>query len=765
LFYVLDVCQASSVKVIRVTRATVKSTSGIIVGLNQAVPIRILHVDDDPSFLKVAKPCLEMHGDFDIDTATSVDEAIEKLGNRNYDAIISDYAMPKKDGLDLLKTVRERGSNVPFIIFTGKGREEIAIKALNMGADQYLNKNGSTETVYDELARSLTQTVKRRKAEARLVYQAQLIQVLHEAVLGSDANLIINYWNSAAEKMYGWKSEEVIGRTSPEILRTQFNGTDRPTALRMAREKGRFCIEVVQYRKDGTPINVETTLIALKDQNDQTTAYLAVNRDITERLNAERTLKESEEKYRNLFENAEDVIIVFDLKGNLASINRAIENYGFKRSDVIGKNVREFTSQEQWPQVFKDLAEVAAGKSARGTLELNSPVGRRHVEYISNPTRKGNEITGIQTTLRDVTERKHFEEALRESEEKFRGLFMGNPEATVYLSPDFRILNTNPSFSTLFGYSPEETKGKNINDLVVPEGKMLEAESLDKKAAEGYARQNTVRKRKDGTLVPVSISAAPVSMGKQLLGYVGTYKDITDLKTVETELKETTQRLAAMNEKLQVLGGLTRHDIRNKLTEIIGNVYLAKKKTADRPEVQENLKDITSATQQIVEILEFARNYERLGVEKMTYVDVEQAVARAASHFSHRKSVQLVNERKGLKVLADTLLDELFYNLIDNSYKYAQKLSRIKVYCRKSTDNAIELVYEDDGVGIPADEKPKLFREGYGKGTGYGLYLIKKMVEVYGWTVQERGTPGKGVQFIMKVPQTNKDGKENYQLP
>jgi PAS domain S-box-containing protein len=748
-----------------VTRATVEPASRITFELNNPASIRILHVDDDASFLKVAKSCLEAHGEFDVDTATSVDEAIEKLENRNYDAIISDYSMPEKDGLDLLKTVRERGSNIPFIIFTGKGREEIAIKALNIGADRYFNKNGSTETVYSELARSLTETVKLKQTEARLVYQAQLIQVLNEAVLGSDVNLIINYWNSAAEKMYGWKSEEVIGRTSPEVLRTEFNGTDRSTVLRRARETGRVCIEVVQYRKDGTPINVETTLIPLKDQDDQTTAYLAVNRDITERLKAERRLKESEEKYRSLFENAEDVMIVFDLKGNVASINRAIENYGFRRSDVIGKNVREFTSQEQWPQIFKDFAELATGKSARGTLELDSPVGRRHVEYISNPAWKGNEITGVQTTLRDVTERRHFEEALRESEEKFRGLFMGNPEATVYLSPDFQVLDVNPCFSTLFGYSPEEAKGKNINDLVVPEGKMHEAQSLDRKAAEGYARQNTVRRRKDGTMVHVSISAAPVSVGKHLLGYVGTYKDITELKIVEMELRETMQKMATINEKLHVLGGLTRHDIRNKLSEIIGNVYLVKKRTADRPEVMENLKDITSAAQQIVDILEFARNYERLGAEEMTYMDVEQAFARAASRFSQRKSVQLINDCRGLRVLADTLLDELFYNLIDNSYKYAQKLSRIRVYPRKTTDNAVELVYEDDGVGIPADEKPKLFREGYGKGTGYGLYLIKKMMEAYGWTIQETGRPGNGVQFVMKIPHINKDGKENYQLP
>ena len=124
-----------------------------------------------------------------------------------------------------------------------------------------------------------------------------------------------------------------------------------------------------------------------------------------------------------------------------------------------------------------------------------------------------------------------------------------------------------------------------------------------------------------------------------------------------------------------------------------------------------------------------------------------------------------MNECYGLTVLADSLLRSLFYNLIDNSLKYGQKLSRIRIYYEKK-DGELKLNYEDDGVGIAWDAKPKIFDEGYttGKGSGYGLYLVKRMMEVYGWAIQETGTPGKGAQFTIAIPKTNKDGKENYQL-
>jgi len=112
------------------------------------------------------------------------------------------------------------------------------------------------------------------------------------------------------------------------------------------------------------------------------------------------------------------------------------------------------------------------------------------------------------------------------------------------------------------------------------------------------------------------------------------------------------------------------------------------------------------------------------------------------------------------------LLRQFLYNVIDNSLKYGQKISKIRVYYEVSGPDNLSLVYEDDGVGIPEDKKPSLFKEGYSTGgsTGYGLYLISKIVEVYGWTIQETGKPGKGVQFAIAIPKVNRDGKEGVRF-
>jgi DNA-binding NtrC family response regulator len=127
-----------------------------------------LHVDDDRPILEISKQILIDIDSFEIDNACCVDEAFKKLSTGQYDVVVSDHEMPQKNGLDFLKELREKNNHIPFILFTGKGREEVAIKALNLGADGYHNKQGSPETVYGELAHSIKLIVERHKTKEEL---------------------------------------------------------------------------------------------------------------------------------------------------------------------------------------------------------------------------------------------------------------------------------------------------------------------------------------------------------------------------------------------------------------------------------------------------------------------------------------------------------------------------------------------------------------------------------------------------------------------
>jgi len=157
--------------------------------------------------------------------------------------------------------------------------------------------------------------------------------------------------------------------------------------------------------------------------------------------------------------------------------------------------------------------------------------------------------------------------------------------------------------------------------------------------------------------------------------------------------------------------------------------------------------------------------YEQLGVEELTYINVEAKINEATSLFSGSLP-KIINECHGLTVLADSFLRQLFYNFIDNTRKYGQKTTTIKIHYEKADQDSLKLVYEDDGVGVSLENKTYLFKEGFttGGSTGFGLFLTKKMMDVYGWQIQENGTPGEGAKFNISIPKLNKHGKENYRI-
>lgn len=247
-------------------------------------------------------------------------------------------------------------------------------------------------------------------------------------------------------------------------------------------------------------------------------------------------------------------------------------------------------------------------------------------------------------------------------------------------------------------------------------------------------------------------------------GYANVYgRNISESKAAWNSLEETMNELVMINEKLGVVGRLTRHDARNKLSVILNNIYLAKKMVSKDKGVIAYLTAVESAVDQMEKIFDFARTYEMLGIEELSYSNINKNFDQAVMLFSDLEKIKIAIGCKKLSVLADSLLRQLFYNLIHNSLVHGKNVTRIQLYCKEENEQ-LKLIYEDNGVGISKDEKEKIFREGYGKGTGYGLYLIKKICEAYGWTIQEWGIPGKGALFVMTIPKTIEKGKQAYKF-
>jgi PAS domain S-box-containing protein len=480
-------------------------------------------------------------------------------------------------------------------------------------------------------------------------------------------------------------------------------------------------------------------------------------------------LRESEEKFRSIFKNCVEAIVIFDDTGKLCYGNQAaLKMFDCDEKTIGSRFFEQFLhrfpssfhekANESLAKLRETKAELSPNRISEVTL-LKADGDKRFVE-VSMSKFKQNGRWNAVGFIRDITERKEYETRLLESRQKFMALFSENPEAVAFCDKDFLMIDVNPSFSSLFGYSSDDVIGKDVMDLIVPERLKEETKLIREQLQKGHLECSTIRTRKDGSQVNIALSGAPVVVKGEVIGYVVVYKDITDIVFANEELSRMFEeqnnmldKTSLLNEKLSVTGSLTRHDVRNKLAAITGYTYLAKKKLVNDTEVTSYLKQIDEVTQRIIRILDFAKTYEMIGNQERVQVNVGKMVNEAASLFADLKGVTVLNECEKFEVFADSLLMELFHNLIDNSLKYGEKITRIRVYVQKSQDGSAELIYEDNGVGIEANIRDRLFEKGVGKGTGYGLYLIRRICEMYGWSITENGVCGAGVRFVMKIPQ------------
>jgi PAS domain S-box-containing protein len=479
----------------------------------------------------------------------------------------------------------------------------------------------------------------------------------------------------------------------------------------------------------------------------------SVERDVTHRKKMEDEIKKERDMLEAVTKSIGAGFIIISKDYRILWANNFIRQY---KGEVDGKLCYSVLNTLDKPCPDCGVTKIFAGKKSEDSHEYFSKTvdGRPYwVDIIATPIKdKDGNIVAASELAVDITEKKQREKDLKGSQQEFKALFNSNPEAVVYADESYNFVDVNPKFTEIFGYSLEEVKGKSLIDVLVPDDLKKEERIQAEKSLTEAVSFESKRKCKTGSLLNVFISLAPVLVGDKRIGSVAVFKDMSDIISAEQKIEAALKQSQILNEKLNVIGSFTRHDVRNKLAAINGNVYLAKKRAGENVQIQNYLSQIKLASDNVTRILEFAKNYESLGKEERAYINLAKAVEEATSLFSDLKGVKIINPCKDFEILADSMLTTIFHNLIDNSLKYGENLTKIEVYSRKEEDGSQTIIYADDGVGIDNETKKQLFTKGFGKGTGYGLYLIRRTCDIYGWTVKETGEPGKGARFEFNIP-------------
>ncbi len=758
--------------------------------------ISALYVDDDPSFLEIGKMFLEQSGIIQITTAISAMTALEAMQERMFDVIISDYEMPGMNGIDLLKRVREKNDIIPFIIFTGRGREDVAIEALNSGASFYLQKDGDPASLFIELINMVNRAVQHAHVAVELEKKNEELTSLNEELAASEEELRdtihqlaitaeqvreseeryrlvmeatsdgIWDWNLKTNKaffsdwyyrMIGYEPGEFEGNY--ESWRSHLHPDDLKRAETeiqnsLTRKDRGFDIEFRIRTKNGDYRYIHGRgRVVSWDTEGNPCRMVGSHIDITDRKRMESALLDSEEKYRLLAEKSRDLIFLLRLpEGKYDYISpSALEITGytqeeFYRNPELLQRCIAPQSLEYFEKAHKDLLNGIVPE----TYEFQIITKSGELKWVSQRNSpifdESGKIIALQGIVTDITERKTSEEIVCEAMQKYETLFSSVPTGIIVTDENGDIIEVNQHAARILHVSREDLID---NGISTPAWTIYQHDGTPVTSSDMSSPLELLEKGENLAGVEIGIQnpsgeiawimAMTSSLRLKEYGSVISFLDIGEQRRIS-------QALTMVNKKLSLLTSITRHDIKNSLTALKGYLYLIAEE-ADTDSEKELLSRITSITGDIERKIVFTSTYQNIGAESPQWQNITHLV-----EVIHTEGIRVVNELNDLEVFADQMLGMVFENLIQNSLMHGEKVRQITL-SHKPDGQDLVILYEDDGTGIPDTEKESIFQRGYGKNTGFGLFLIREILSITGLSIRENGRYGEGARFEIQVPQ------------
>ena len=720
----------------------------------------------------------------------------------------------------------------------------------------------------------------RRLLERREKYYRDIFNFANDAIFlhyldDNDVPGMFIDVNNAACRMLGYSREELLGMSVTDLLSKEIFEIV-PDIITELKENEDVSFDSAFVSKTGRKILIEVSSHIFAEDNVR--IVLSVARDISERVRSERTIQQSEEKYRTLFESASDAIFILDTEGNFLEANHvACERLGYSRDELLLMNkslIDDPRHKDKVPFRMDELYKSGSVIFETGHLTKSGEIIPTEVHGTVIDYMGGKAVLSI---ARDITDRIKLEEELKYSEELYRTIFDNTGTAMFLIDEDMTVSLTNSEIEGITGYSKDEVEGKlKLTDFISDEDtermqeyhkirrrdpslapKNYEAVFIRRNGEKVYTTLNvsiipgtkksiasvhdiTEQKLTDLALreneerLRITIEAANVGtwdwdvtsgnvklndLWYRMLGYGQDdlrpeYSDILknihpdDLgrvdreindcisgkknrlniefrilskdnrwiwimssgETVEygknnkplriaginqniTEIKRFQNAITETNKKLNILSGITRHDILNQIQAMMYYSFKLEQKGENFPDIKEIADKIIHTTNIIKTQIEFTRDYEDLGIKEPAWQRVE-TVAESAALKIDRTKIKILISVGNLNVYADIMLEKVFFNIFSNSVAHGGHAKSISMYFEED-ERFGRIIIEDDGAGIPDDRKEKIFEKGFGTDTGLGLFLSKEILAITGMEIAEKGEYGKGARFEIIIPHSN----------
>jgi PAS domain S-box-containing protein len=723
--------------------------------------IRVLLVDDDDAVAELTATYLQRSSDaIEAVVETCPNDALDRVTDDGVDCVVSDYEMPEMDGLAFLADVREVAPDIPFILFTGRGSEEIASEAISAGVTDYLQKETGTDQ-YAVLANRVENAVAQHRAEREAEKADEQIRRIFERITDAffalDDDWQFTHVNERAADFFDRDPEALVG----EGIRETF---DEPMDDRFY-DAYRHALDT----QEPTTVEAESTLrpgswleVRIYPAEDGLSVYF---RNVTERKRAQQELRDTKQKIEALhdvaaravacdseqdiydlaIESAED-ILAFDLSTVDAchddvlvprAVSKGVPTDGYYDTTPVDteNNLAARAYRRGESSLVRDVREtdvVPAEQEYRSALTV--PIGdfgvfqavSKELGAFDDDDRELAEL--LAAHISEALVRVQTETELRTERDRFAALFENVPNGVVRYEIDGNdavAKSVNPAFEDVFGWQADEIVGNSVDDYILPADQRTEGESLNEQVRQGgriegaEVHRNTCDGGRDFLL-----HTAPAGNGDETEAFA-IYVDITSQK-------ERERKLARQNERLEEFASVVSHDLRNPLNVAVGRFDLLEAE-CDSDHLDPIGRSLDRMDSLVEDLLALARQGQV--VDETEPVSLSAAASEAWETVDTREvTLQLADD---LEVEADDArFRELLENLFRNSVEHADSATAVEV---GPLDEREGFYVEDDGPGVPEDVREKVFDHGFTtaeKGTGFGLAIVESIADAHGWEVE-----------------------------
>lgn len=760
-------------------------------------PLKVLIIEDVPDDAELI--VLELRrGGFDpawvrVETEQEFRRA---MGERDWDVILSDYNLPNFCATQALEIVKEMERDTPFIIVSGMIDDESAVVAMRSGVLDYVLKDHLSR-LSPAVERELREAVNRRalqQAESSVERLAAIVQSSDDSILSKTLDGIITSWNLGAEKMYGWKAEEVIGK--PITFLVAPDRRDELTSINHRVKEGELLryFETVGLHKSGRRFDVSVSLSPIHDSEGRLIGTSSIGRDITEQKRASAEIRRTTDLLNAVMDGTPDAVFVKDLRGRYLLFNQAASRFvGKPVEEVLGRDDTELFGAEDARLVMeRDREVMETGRTTTKEEVLTSAGATRTFLATKAPYFDGNgNIIGVIGISRDITKMKQADEELRIRDRAIQavtqGILITDPDQF-----DNPIIFASPGFERMTGYSAEEVVGRNCRFL---QGEGTDPVAIEK-VREAIHNRNPctiemLNYRKDGSPFWNELSISPVfDPNGRLTHFVGVQTNVTDRRNLEEEFRQS-QRMEAIGH----LAGGVAHDFNNLLAIIIGYSSMLDDMTPEESPAAEFIEEILKAGERSMSLTRQLLAFSRKQVISPKVLDLNEVV---------RNTEKMLRRLIGEDVVFETRLQEDLMSVKADPGQIEQILMNLAVNARDAmpqggiltidTENHIledldssplseiqpgayvALRITDTGVGMTEEVRRRLFEpffttKGAGKGTGLGLSVVHGIVKQHQGHIEVKSETYKGTSFQILIPASQEGpargltGKQMEMLP